>query len=387
MTDGRPDRRSRRASTASADYLAAVVGDADPAPRYGDDDEGFALRLGPEPRPTVRDHLGVGCRADRQPAARRRAPRTLAAAWVGTIPGRVDASAPARQPRPGAASCAPHGGLVVLRSAGRRMTMDVGPLGYLAIAAHGHADALAVTVEPGRSRRHRAIRGRRATTGTRSGDRSIAAPGRTPTVTRGRRGPVGVRWSLPVDAPRPGPRARSSTWTGGSSTRSTTATGGSPTRSRTADGCWPLRTTRRSSSSTRSREPASTRCGPRGRCTRIWTSPSAPGPHGHAERHPGPPDPDRRGARRDHRPGRGDGESHLGWWSDRLESRVPSWLVGGTARGAAPLVMATVLCPRGGRGHRRRPVRVAAREPPSPPPGASDRNVGRPSSTARVRGG
>jgi hypothetical protein len=39
---------------------------------------------------------------------------------------------------------------------------------------------------------------------------------------------------------------------------------------------------------------------------------------------------------------RGDGEANLGWWSDRIESRVPSSLVGGMARGATPLVMPTV---------------------------------------------
>ena len=37
----------------------------------------------------------------------------------------------------------------------RRLTMDVGPLGYLSIAAHGHADALAVTLERRWSRPHR----------------------------------------------------------------------------------------------------------------------------------------------------------------------------------------------------------------------------------------
>src|ERR1700754_4950041 len=41
---------------------------------------------------------------------------------------------------------APNGGLVVLRKGSKRTTMDVGPLGYLSIAAHGHADALAVTL-------------------------------------------------------------------------------------------------------------------------------------------------------------------------------------------------------------------------------------------------
>ncbi|MGH3978644.1 MAG: heparinase II/III family protein, partial [Pseudonocardiaceae bacterium] len=37
-----------------ASFLAALVGERDPAPRYGDDDEGFALRLGAEPLRSVR---------------------------------------------------------------------------------------------------------------------------------------------------------------------------------------------------------------------------------------------------------------------------------------------------------------------------------------------
>ncbi|MDQ2801581.1 MAG: heparinase II/III-family protein [Pseudomonadota bacterium] len=37
------------------------------------------------------------------------------------------------------------GGLVVLRDGTARATVDVGPLGFLSLAAHGHADALAVT--------------------------------------------------------------------------------------------------------------------------------------------------------------------------------------------------------------------------------------------------
>jgi hypothetical protein len=37
-------------------------------------------------------------------------------------------------------------GLAVLRRARTRVTFDAGPLGYLSIAAHGHADALAVTL-------------------------------------------------------------------------------------------------------------------------------------------------------------------------------------------------------------------------------------------------
>ena len=36
-----------------------------------------------------------------------------------------------------------------MRRGRHRITMDVGPLGYPSIAAHGHADALAVTVSDG----------------------------------------------------------------------------------------------------------------------------------------------------------------------------------------------------------------------------------------------
>ncbi|WP_299050351.1 alginate lyase family protein [uncultured Nocardioides sp.] len=140
----------------SGDFLAALVADDEPAPRYGDDDEGFALRLGPASHPTVPDHLALlAAYGAVQP------PADLPAVGVG--PHWVHAAtAGALDPVPGpwvppagpaASRHAPYGGLVVLRSRegadadGRRqrVTVDVGPLGYLSIAAHGHADALALT--------------------------------------------------------------------------------------------------------------------------------------------------------------------------------------------------------------------------------------------------
>ena len=75
-----------RAIDRSADYLADVVGNADPDPRYGDDDEGFALRLGPEPRRNVRDHLGLVAALTGNPQAREVGSNTLAASWLGAIP-------------------------------------------------------------------------------------------------------------------------------------------------------------------------------------------------------------------------------------------------------------------------------------------------------------
>lgn len=125
----------------SGRYLAALVGTDDPVPRYGDDDEGFALRLDAAPLREVRSHLAAvaAFTGDATIAAAGRP--DLAAEWFGTPP----------RPKPTepAGVVAPDGGLVVLRNKGRRVTVDVGPLGYLAIAAHGHADALAVTLDLG----------------------------------------------------------------------------------------------------------------------------------------------------------------------------------------------------------------------------------------------
>lgn len=130
----------------SADYLAVVVGENDPDPRYGDDDEGFAMRLGPESRRTVRDHLGIVGALTGNNRARDAGNVTLSALWIDAM---CDASDPDHLPRrvslPSSA-VAPHGGLVILRSGSRRLTMDIGPLGYLSIAAHGHSDALSVTL-------------------------------------------------------------------------------------------------------------------------------------------------------------------------------------------------------------------------------------------------
>lgn len=129
----------------SARYLAGVVGDGDPAPRYGDDDEGFALRLGPEEVRTVRDHLGIVA-AYGAPEAEGAVAGGLTAQWyaAATRAGSQATRLVGDDPLP-PSFLAPDGGLVVLRGGGERVTVDVGPLGYLSLAAHGHADALAVT--------------------------------------------------------------------------------------------------------------------------------------------------------------------------------------------------------------------------------------------------
>lgn len=132
----------------SATYLALLVGAEDPDPRYGDDDDSFAVRLGPEPKRTIRQHLGIVAAITANGSAAKYGVNTLTAAWYADVLRTHQASAGVVTPHvdDGPSGYAPNGGLVVLRSGRRRITMDVGPLGYLSTAAHGHADALAVTV-------------------------------------------------------------------------------------------------------------------------------------------------------------------------------------------------------------------------------------------------
>ncbi|MGQ9409782.1 alginate lyase family protein [Mycolicibacterium gilvum] len=151
----------------SAHYLVGLVGTGDPDPRYGDDDDSFALKLGPEPKRTIRAHVDIMAAITDDDSLARYGLPTLTASWIrhaGGGPAVAPAVAGETDCAPG--MYAPDGGLVVLRdapldhasrasarrhdapraSARRRVTMDVGPLGYLSIAAHGHADALSVTL-------------------------------------------------------------------------------------------------------------------------------------------------------------------------------------------------------------------------------------------------
>ena len=130
----------------STRYLVSVVGSEDPDPRYGDDDDGFALRLGAEPKRTVRDHLGIVAAVSGNRWAAMYGRRTITAGGFAAALGTPAAGSAADLGAAAASMYAPDGGLVVLRPGRQRLTMDVGPLGYLSTAAHGHADALAVTL-------------------------------------------------------------------------------------------------------------------------------------------------------------------------------------------------------------------------------------------------
>ncbi|HEY2725073.1 MAG TPA: alginate lyase family protein [Pseudonocardiaceae bacterium] len=343
----RPPEELVAALERSAGYLAAVIGSGDPAPRYGDDDEGFALRLDAAPLREIPDHLAAVGAVTGSPAARQAARPGLAAGWLAAAGhGEPPAPPPAAGP---ASRYAPDGGLVVLRSGSRRLTMDVGPLGYLSIAAHGHADALAVTLsvegqeligDPGAASYYGHPEWRRVHRGTRAhatvcvddADQSVIAG---PFLWSSHAGVTvrGVDLSRGVvDAEHDGyrrldPPAGHRRWLIAPPEDAALlvvdlVSGAGTHRVRTS---WPLH--------------------PALDATRT--------PDGHLARRDGAPVlclTYAASAETTHYEVRGDQDTNLGWWSHRLESREPAWLVGTTAEAQAPVVLATVLTPFGAAG-------------------------------------
>ncbi|QLY34522.1 heparinase II/III-family protein [Nocardia huaxiensis] len=135
-------------TAAAVSVSRAIAGRAQSCPDDGDTDA-----PGDSDPQVHRVAQGDGCGRDPRGAG----PGTIVRArgLLGSTPGRAISRAGAGE-RPGAghaeptllsrSAYAPDGGVVVLRPGDLRVLMDVGPLGFLSIAAHGHADALAVTL-------------------------------------------------------------------------------------------------------------------------------------------------------------------------------------------------------------------------------------------------
>jgi heparinase II/III-like protein len=113
---------------------------------YGDNDDGRAIRLD-----GVVGRGGRGVAASICARTGNAYARTVAgtldptANWLFGQQGRDRFRNTAPAERPGSIVLE-NAGLAVLRRVGTRVTFDAGPLGYLSIAAHGHADALSVTL-------------------------------------------------------------------------------------------------------------------------------------------------------------------------------------------------------------------------------------------------
>ena len=345
-TGSGPPAEITEAIRRSSLYLESVVGAHDPDPRYGDDDEGFALRLGPEPIRSVRDHLAITGAWLGHDAASAGVARPLSAAWWSQMKGAATGRTGSGMSRPSSFFAA-HGGLVVLRSARRRVTLDVGPLGYLSIAAHGHADALSLTlsqdgrdlvVDPGTASYYGHPAWRRAHRST-AAHATVTVDDQDQSVMQGpfmwgRHAQVRVR-SVDVDGgvvdaehdgylrlDRPVIHRRWLTASpGGESVLVVdTLEGKGVHRMRVS---WPLHPDLDVVANLPRHEAA------REGSPALLIDYASVG---------GAPRLDQV---------RGGFDSDLGWWSDRLESRVPAWLASAEVDGTAPLVVASLLRPCG----------------------------------------
>ncbi len=159
----------------SGDALWAQVGSNEPALTYGDTDDGVALRLDASELTNARAMAAAIAARVPHPRARAVAGSYPASAWwLFGAEGRTRFEQTKPAADPGDVHL-PAGGLVVLRRGRARVTMDIGSLGYLSLAAHAHADALSLTltiggidliVDPGTGSYHRSPEVREAFRGT-----------------------------------------------------------------------------------------------------------------------------------------------------------------------------------------------------------------------------
>jgi hypothetical protein len=138
---------------AMLEFIASVMDVGGNVPLIGDADEGVLVRFDPDPDANVfRSLLSTGAVHFRRPAMRAKGDtfddktRWLLGDAAQAVFASIDASRafPVRR-------AFPEGGYFVLgedfeTSQEVRLVADTGPLGYLAVAAHGHGDALAFTL-------------------------------------------------------------------------------------------------------------------------------------------------------------------------------------------------------------------------------------------------
>ncbi len=346
--DGDAPRPMADAVARSSRFLAAVVGDSDPDPRYGDADQEFAVRLGPEPVRTVRDHLGIvaasGLGGVRAPADS----DTLSAQWFREVShAAAPTAAIADCPGVQRSFVASDGGLVVLRDGRRRLTMDVGNLGYLSIAAHGHADALALTLavdgddvigDPGTGSYYQHPQWRAMFRGTRA-HATVSVDGADQSVIAGP-----FLWSRHAVV----------------TVRGVDLTGGVVDAEHDGYTRLPGRVVHR----------RWLVAPPNERCQLVVDLISGAGTHEVRTTWPLHPDLQAQRIPNGHMLMRddfavaqvlhsataavtvedayGDEADCLGWWSDRLEQRAPAWWLGAVCHSELPLVMATLICPADG---------------------------------------
>jgi hypothetical protein len=133
----------------SGDALWAQIGHTEPEPRYGDTDDAVALRVSAGELRDARSVAASVAACIAHPHARAVANSHDAAAWWLFGADGLERFRQTETAAPPDDIYLRECGLVILRRGEARITMDVGPLGYLSLAAHGHADALGLTLTTG----------------------------------------------------------------------------------------------------------------------------------------------------------------------------------------------------------------------------------------------
>lgn len=139
------------------EFIAAVMDVHGHVPMIGDADDGYVVALAPQPDfCPYRSQLATGAVLFDRPDFKTKAGAfDDKSRWLLGVDGAQKFDRlPAKMPGSRARTDFPEGGCYVLGAdldtpAEIRIVADVGPLGYQAIAAHGHADALAFTVSIG----------------------------------------------------------------------------------------------------------------------------------------------------------------------------------------------------------------------------------------------
>jgi hypothetical protein len=163
-------RRFREVIGQMAFFLASICGEAETPPSTGDEDGGRVYDLGGEQHRQALRAAWCGALAAGLGSLKTGEPRDLEpAVWMMgpevTAERPPSAQAAGESLRDSRSVAFPEGGYYVLERGGQHAVMDCGELGYLSIAAHGHADCLSVSmavdgrwlvVDPGTYCYHRA---------------------------------------------------------------------------------------------------------------------------------------------------------------------------------------------------------------------------------------
>jgi hypothetical protein len=133
------------------EFLSSAAGPTGELPAVGDEDGGRAYELSEQGRVRqgMRAAVCAALATGREPPASARDEDLEPALWSEGPELALTDSAPGATVWSPGSGCYPEGGYFLAGRGGHHGVIDCGPLGYLSIAAHGHADCLSVSLSRG----------------------------------------------------------------------------------------------------------------------------------------------------------------------------------------------------------------------------------------------